>query len=736
MSRAKRTRAAVPPSTASLRFDPYLLAVLLLPLIVLWHQDNSLFTPPGLIDSWFYLGYFRNLAEFKRSLFPNLYYGSRLSWILPGYLIHSLFSPVVANCVLHLTVHSVATFSLFSILRLTVGVRSAFLTTMVFCVNPWLWSATGWDYVDGAGIAYCLLSMALLTRAAVRLPGNWSLVWAGAALAGSIYTNLFWIVLAPLLPLYYVALAWAWRRTPLIRSLVSFCLWAGSGFLLVSVVFGGINYLLDGHFWFYAPSLHTARQLTSAKNPWFQPVWHDHQIGSWLWFGAIAVVTAIVLLPFRARKEVGGRNAAELLFSLQLLLAVAIMGYLQQRGAAVLGVSYYASYLFPFVFLTIGSSYWPGLEKMGPRAFALMCCAAAVFFAIFWYDSGAQLLRRWPLPVRETILLGGALLALALALRHRSLGTLLALVGFAIFTVELRPGGGTDPHANRKLYERIMQARERVEYLRDGHPVRFWYDEHDPDYSDYLALNSTYIAGLSWLGPKPDFPQHGCDRTIEPGALIVVSSRNRQGPELARTILADCWRASGVKPVVEEVDILQQGDQPYTVAMLKAVADFSTWRPLGVVFDSTGRADLHLVENSTGPVPFPLDRWTVYPQKPEMPTLKGAFRRLLVGPPRRQYALALTYPPLVAPESGRYRFALKYRPGSGHFSFGARYADESGWLGIDIAGYPVGRSHEFAFWATAMRGDTILLRISNNNDSGDGAASFLMEQLTAIKLNQ
>ena len=107
-----------------------------------------------------------------------------------------------------------------------------------------------------------------------------------------------------------------------------------------------------------------------------------------------------------------------------------------------------------------------------------------------------------------------------------AVGTLLALVGFVVFTVELRTGGGTDPHANRKLYERIMQARERVEYLRDGHPVRFWYDEHDPDYSDYLALNSTYVADYSWLGPKPDFPRHGCGRTVDPGALIVVSSRN------------------------------------------------------------------------------------------------------------------------------------------------------------------------------------------------------------------
>jgi len=47
-------------------------------------------------------------CEYKRDLFYGVYYGSRLSWILPGFLVHSIFSPVVANCVLHLLVQSTA----------------------------------------------------------------------------------------------------------------------------------------------------------------------------------------------------------------------------------------------------------------------------------------------------------------------------------------------------------------------------------------------------------------------------------------------------------------------------------------------------------------------------------------------------------------------------------------------------------------------------------------------------
>ena len=39
----------------------YLAAVLLLPLLVLWRQDNTLFTGSGYIDPWVYFGFFRNL---------------------------------------------------------------------------------------------------------------------------------------------------------------------------------------------------------------------------------------------------------------------------------------------------------------------------------------------------------------------------------------------------------------------------------------------------------------------------------------------------------------------------------------------------------------------------------------------------------------------------------------------------------------------------------------------------
>src|SRR5258708_2334728 len=64
---------------------PCVIVILLLPLVTLWRQDNLIFAPAGIdlapgtpgseIDSWVYWGLFQNLAEYKRHLFPQTYYG-------------------------------------------------------------------------------------------------------------------------------------------------------------------------------------------------------------------------------------------------------------------------------------------------------------------------------------------------------------------------------------------------------------------------------------------------------------------------------------------------------------------------------------------------------------------------------------------------------------------------------------------------------------------------------------
>jgi hypothetical protein len=727
--KAEPETAAIPesPPAAPVRTWPYVLAVLLLPAIVLWRQDNTLFTGVGYLDPWFYVGFFRNLANFKGSAFPFTYYGSRLSWILPGALIHSLFSPVAANCILHLAVQSVAAVSLFATLRIAAGARRAFLATLVFSVNPWLWNATGWDYVDGVGIAYCLLAMALLTSAAARPVKRGTLVAAGMALAALVYSNLFWVALAPLLPLYYIALAWMWRRTPAIRSFLSLCLWFGAGCAIVTVAFGGINRLLDGHFWFYAPSVLAGLSLAGQKYVWSESIWIDHTLAPWLWLSVIAGITGLVLVPHRLRRPLTGSNAAGLLFAAQWLLAMGFMGIMQARGSQAVGLSYYASYMLPFSFLAIGTSFWPAAEKISQARYVLICCAAAVVFGAIWYDYAAIVLPTWQGAVWQIVLVGGGALVLGLALRQRTVGILLAIAGLAVFTSLARFGTPKDPHTYRRQYEALMRARERIESVRHGRYVRFWYSANDPAVRDQDALIATYLWSASIWGNR--FPEPPRDVDAPPGTLFVVLSSQSHDSELARKTLSQCWEPYGMRAAPVENDVIERGSYRYTMALLTAESDPARWRPLDAVFEADGKGHLQPMASSAAPAAFPLNRWTGL--KEQHP--RGVAAGLLMHTPGVLGTLVAKYPALVAASAGRYRFALRYKQENGEPGFGASVGNGSPWLILATEGHPVADDREMDFWVDLKSGQEIHLGIMHNGAAGP-PASFLLKAVTAVEV--
>ena len=123
--------------------DPYLIVILIIPFLVLLRDVNTIFTPIGYIDPWVYFGFFHNLILYKGVLFPLTYYGSRLSWILPGYLVNLLFSPLAANDILHLGVFYIAAVSLFLTLKRTADRRTALLATIAFGFHGYLWGRGG-----------------------------------------------------------------------------------------------------------------------------------------------------------------------------------------------------------------------------------------------------------------------------------------------------------------------------------------------------------------------------------------------------------------------------------------------------------------------------------------------------------------------------------------------------------------------------------------------------------------
>jgi hypothetical protein len=584
----------------------YLAVVLLLPLLALWRQDNALFTGYGYIDPWIYFGYFRNLVEFKRSLFIGNPHGAHLSWILPGAALHHYFAPVTATCLLHLGVQTLATVSLFLTLKWLAGARRAFVAAMVFSVNPWLWAATGWDYVDGIGIAYSLLTIALLTSAARNPARQWALIPAGMALAALFNTGAGWLTLAPLFPLYYVGLMWTWHRTPLLRSGVVLGAWFGAGCFFMAAIFSAVNHSLDGlplRSLLFQPRAAIAtiaavivlaglfvanrkfkpvdsrRALyplllvcalawiglflissgRSSSAPWQRGLWQNGVLSPWLWFPLIAAVTAFVVLYSERRTPAA-------MLSLQFLLALSWMIAAQLRGHAELGEFSAASKLLPFAFLVIGARFWPEADEVRLLDFLIFCGATAAILAYAWLPEGMTFAAGLP----YAPWLGAAALLVALFWRSFPEYLICSVGGFFVLTAVGTGAryGGIDPHAFRSQLQLLSLARERVELVRQAKPIRFWYDAKDAAMPAAVALSSTYVGEESLLSHTFDAPP--CNKPLTPSTVVAtIASDALHGPDAVASALSVCWNGTGLHATPLEIDNFRRGPSGYQISFLR-----------------------------------------------------------------------------------------------------------------------------------------------------------------------
>jgi hypothetical protein len=125
---------------------------------------------------------------------------------------------------------------------------------------------------------------------------------------------------------------------------------------------------------------------------------------------------------------------------------------------------------------------------------------------------------------------------------------------------------------------------------------------------------------------------------------------------------------------------------------------------------------------------MPPDLWTGVNEQ-YLQRVAGGVR---VHAPRASGVLVATYPTLVAPTAGRYRFALRYKLGNGEPIFGASIGDGSSWLAASPHRHPVENDHEVNFWVDLKSGQEIHLGIMN--DSEKPPASYLMKAVTAVEV--
>src|SRR5258708_7477462 len=168
----------IPNIKSALRkIGPDVLLIATLPIVLLIINSNWIFTPTPFVlnnrlvnpDPSFYFSYFRHFFDLVGQYPSNShYFVERLSWNLPGYAAYHLFPPIAANLVLHLSIYYIGVFSIYGIVYFLFNQQTALLTALLMGGYTWFFRATGWDYVDGIGVAYFSVLLLLLTLAAFK----------------------------------------------------------------------------------------------------------------------------------------------------------------------------------------------------------------------------------------------------------------------------------------------------------------------------------------------------------------------------------------------------------------------------------------------------------------------------------------------------------------------------------------------------------------------------------------
>jgi hypothetical protein len=495
----------------------------------------------GYIDPWVYLGFFLDLSGHLRT-FGYAYNASRLSWILPGHLIFAAFPPLVARYVLHVGLFYVATFSLYLILKATTSFRAALLSTAFMGFYCFFLFAAGWDYVDGAGITYLLLTILALTYAAVAAHSKIWLTMAGASCAAMVYCHLFLIFFVPSLLLYYLLII---DRHQLRRLLLA-ALFTGYGFLAVTLAFGLVNYAITGNFLFFVSSFKYASSLTRASNAWWQvPLGAWVRGATWMILPTAVFLSSLIFVFLVSSGRIRFDRRVKLLITPQVcfLISSSIMIALYLLGQPSVQVFYYASFLIPLTFLALGTQLELLLAQLSRQQFGCVmasCVLILMLAGILPRSRLGSISWEYPFLIPSTLLVGSVVLLFT----RRRVAIMFSVVFLcaALMLVNSRDNVSHDVHATEARHEflAILKSAQVVKSVAPDADLLFWYQAHDRMGKMYRAVSSEYMWGNRLI--NENFPSLERDQTSfqspAPEKHIVILSEQNDAAEKANLALS------------------------------------------------------------------------------------------------------------------------------------------------------------------------------------------------------
>ncbi len=470
--------------------------LLLLPLVLIFLNDSWIYSNilAGWIDAWIYLGHFVDLKQHLNT-FAGTYYGTRLPWILPGFLAHQFFSPLLANYIFHLVFYCCSTISLFLILKHTLDRRTALITTILMSFSFIFLLSQGSHYIDGAGVTYLLLTLLILTPKKNARRPKLRLLMAGMFYGCLIYTQLFLITFTPIIIIYYYFI----NPEHKLKSL-RHCLY---GFIAITLLLCFINYCLNGIFFFFMPIVNwTSNFVSSGVNSWWTP------ISTW-WMKAWWLLVPLITLigSFLSTRHSLNQRVLILFqgcFIINVLMYIALDLFAKQP---VLSYVFYSSYLMPAMFLAIGAQLSPIISKLTRSRFYIML-GAIVFIVFLPYAFPIQ-----PIPQLYliTLLLLSGIAGLFVAQRYNHfIGIILitiSLTSINILGMHLQPlhSRRHDLPFYRQSYHSVVKGSQFVRSSDPKIKALFWYDCNEPSGCVFRSIASMNLWGYRLI--SENFPK-------------------------------------------------------------------------------------------------------------------------------------------------------------------------------------------------------------------------------------
>lgn len=508
------------------RYVAYHWAVILATPFLLLAINPNLFINPDTnvwIDAWVNTGFFLSLPD-HLIVWGHSYYSTRLSWLLPGYAVHQIFSPLVANYVLHLGFFYLLISAVYLFVTAGVNRSTAFIATLLVAWNPQVIAALSWDYVDGAVITYFALTLLFLEKASTSAE-RWA-YWAlatGAAMACMVVANLVAGTLVPICGLFLLLRVSLphWRRA------ASIVLVAGAGGVATLAILGHANWQLGGNWLFLMPSLSYAGERMWVPSPW------DVQGLSWLAGSYFLILPAAA--SFAALLALWSRPRSVQSFSgtVQLTFVVAVVWWVIHSSLWThsIHVSYYTSYLVPLGLVTLVLFTYSPLARLGSLqyrdtvALELGTLAALIAAHALVFRSGIAIL---PVAPRLDAIGAFAVCGMALASIRFARSSWIVWPAFVLTlwiaygAVPMNWATAQTPHLQEDYTLSISAHRYLWEHLDNNRRLAIWYALRPDERRPYKNISSTYL--WAWTYVNEDLPSldEKLSPTVVPGAQLVL----------------------------------------------------------------------------------------------------------------------------------------------------------------------------------------------------------------------